>query len=62
MDWFKGFKLHLVFNDKGELLNFVLTPGNTDDRTPIAKPLQQLFGKVFALLGLHISEVGLCSC
>jgi hypothetical protein len=58
VDWFFGFKLHLVFNDKGELLNFVLTPGNTDDRTPVAKLLQQLFGKVFALLGLHLSEVG----
>ncbi len=48
VDWFFGFKLHLVVNDKGELLNFVLTPGNTDDRTPVAKLLQQLFGKVFA--------------
>ena len=37
VDWFFGFKLHLVVNDKGELLNFVLTPGNTDDRTPVPK-------------------------
>ncbi len=57
MDWFFGFKLHLAFNDKRELLNFVLIPGNTDDQTPVAKLLQQLFGKVFALLGLHLSEV-----
>jgi IS5 family transposase len=48
VDWFFGFKLHVVVNDKGELLNFVLTPGNTDDRTPVPKLLQQLFGKVFA--------------
>lgn len=47
VDWFFGFKLHLVVNEKGELLNFVLTPGNTDDRTPVPKLLQQLFGKVF---------------
>lgn len=26
----------------------ILTPGNTDDRTPVPKLLQQLFGKVFA--------------
>jgi hypothetical protein len=26
--WFYGFKLHLVCNDKGELLNFCLTRGN----------------------------------
>ena len=32
--WYFGFKLHLVINDKGELLNFKLTPANTDDRQP----------------------------
>jgi hypothetical protein len=32
----------------GELLNIILTPGNTDDRTPVPSLLQQLFGKVFA--------------
>lgn len=48
VDWFYGFKLHLVVNDQGELLNFTLTPGNVDDRTPVPKLLQQLFGKVFA--------------
>lgn len=55
VDWFFGFKLHLVINDKGELLNFTLTPGNTDDRTPVPKLLQQLFGKVFADKG-YISQ------
>jgi IS5 family transposase len=48
VDWFFGFKLHLVVNDRGELLNFTLTPGNTDDRTPVPKLLQRLFSKVFA--------------
>jgi len=33
--WFFGLKLHLIVNDKGELLNFSLSPGNVDDRTPI---------------------------
>jgi hypothetical protein len=32
--WFFGFKLHLVINDRGELLNALLTPGNVDDRKP----------------------------
>jgi signal transduction histidine kinase len=32
MGWFYGFKLHLVVNDKGELLNFCITPANVDDR------------------------------
>jgi hypothetical protein len=32
MGWFYGFKLHLVVDDGGELLNCVLSPGNVDDR------------------------------
>jgi hypothetical protein len=35
MGWFFGFKLHLIINDKGELLNFVVTQGNVDDRGPL---------------------------
>ena len=30
MGWFYGFKLHLVCNDRGELLNFCITRGNID--------------------------------
>lgn len=48
VDWFFGFKLHLVINEQGELLNLCLTPGNTDERKPVLKLLQSLFGKVFA--------------
>ena len=46
--WFFGFKLHLVVNEFGELLDFTLTPGNTDDRKPVPELLHLLFGKVFA--------------
>ena len=35
MGWFYGFKLHLIINEKGDLLGFELTPGNTDDRQPL---------------------------
>jgi len=28
--WFYGFKLHLIVNDRGELLDVVLTPGNVN--------------------------------
>jgi transposase len=55
VDWFFGFKLHLVVNDRGELLKIILTPGNTDDRTPVPQLLQQLLGKVFADKG-YISQ------
>jgi len=55
LDWFFGFKLHLVVNDRGELLNIMLSAGNTDDRTPVPKLLQRLFGRVFADKG-YVSQ------
>jgi hypothetical protein len=45
--WFFGFKLHLIFNDRGDLLNLMLTPGNVDDRKPVPKMAHRLFGKLF---------------
>jgi len=49
MDWFYGFKLHLIINDKGELLRFFITPGNVDDRNMkvIEKMSKNLWGKLF---------------
>ena len=35
MGWFYGFKLHIVINDRGEIIQWMLTPGNTDDREPL---------------------------
>ena len=35
MGWSFGFKLHLIINDKGEILNFMFTPGNVDDKEPL---------------------------
>jgi hypothetical protein len=45
--WFYGFKLHLVINDRGELLAFCLTPGNLDDRKPVPRLVRRLFGRLF---------------
>jgi len=47
VDWFYGFKLHLVVNDCGELLSCCVTPGNVDDRQPVPKLVQHLWGKLF---------------
>ena len=34
--WFFGFKLHLICKECGELLkNFMITPGDVDDRKPL---------------------------
>jgi len=53
--WFFGFKLHLLVNDEGELLNFTLTTGEVDDRKPVPDLLQGMFGKVFGDKG-YISQ------
>jgi hypothetical protein len=53
--WFYGFKLHLVINDQGELLNVCFTPGNVDDRKPVPKLTKQLFGKLIGDKG-YISQ------
>ena len=39
MGWFYGFKLHLVINDKGEIIQWQLTLGNVDDRAPLKDKL-----------------------
>lgn len=50
MGYFFGFKLHIVVSDTGEILEFVITPGNVDDRTPLKDGdfLKNIFGKLFA--------------
>ena len=53
--WYFGFKLHLVFNDRGELLNLALIPGNVDDRKPVPKLVKELFGKLFGDKG-YVSQ------
>jgi hypothetical protein len=55
VDWFFGFKLHLVTNDCGELLSLRLTPGNVDDRRPVPELVKDLFGKLFGDKG-YISQ------
>lgn len=49
MGWFYGFKLHLIINEKGEILSFFLSKGNKDDRDKrIVEDLtKHVFGKLF---------------
>jgi transposase len=46
--WFFGFKLHVVMNHVGELLNIKLTPGNVDDRQPLRALCEGVFGALYA--------------
>ncbi len=47
--WFFGFKLHLIINDKGEILDFMLTQGNVDDREPLKSDNfhKKIMGKLY---------------
>lgn len=53
--WFFGFKLHLVVNERGDLLGFRLTPSNRDDRGPVLEMVKDLFGKLYGDKG-YISQ------
>ncbi len=57
LGWFFGFKLHIVINDKGEIIDFLFTPANTDDRQPLKDKNfhKKLFGKLFGDKG-YISQ------
>ena len=50
MGWFFGFKLHLIINDKGEILNFMFTAADVDDREPLKQGsfLSNIKGKLCA--------------
>lgn len=49
MGFFFGFKLHLIVNERGDLLNFQITQANTDDREPLKNPkfTEKISGKMF---------------
>ncbi len=57
MGWYVGFKLHLLCNEKGEIVNFVLTRANVDDReeSVIDTLTDKVFGKLYADKG-YISQ------
>lgn len=56
--WFYGFKLHIVVNECGELLAFMITAGNIDDRKPVPSLSKKLFGKLFGDKGYICAELG----
>ena len=59
MGWFYGFKLHIVVNDKGELLDFIITQANVDDRAPLKENniLKRIFGSLYADKGYISKEL-----
>ena len=55
MGWYVGFKLHLLCNEKGEIVNVVLTRANVDDRNDavIDTLTDRVFGKLYAEATYH---------
>lgn len=48
--WFFGFKLHMTINQFGEIISYLVTPGNISDRNKdiIHQLTEDLFGKLIA--------------
>ncbi|WP_087870441.1 IS982 family transposase, partial [Bathymodiolus platifrons methanotrophic gill symbiont] len=53
--WFYGFKLHIIVDDRGEILSFSITKGNVDDRKPVPYLAKKVIGKLFGDRG-YISK------
>lgn len=46
--FFYGFKLHIVINEYGQILDFQITQANVDDRTPLKNNLlKRIWGKLY---------------
>lgn len=58
LGWFFGFKLHLICNEKRELLNFMITPGDVDDWKPLEYKsfVEFIYGK---LVGTCLKDLSL---
>lgn len=57
VDWFYGLKLHIIVNDKGELLAFNITTASVDDRAPLEVMSHEIFGKLFGDRGYISSKL-----
>lgn len=57
MGWSFWFKLHLIINEKGKILNFKFMPGNVDDMVPLKYEnfIRVFYGKLVADKG-YISQ------
>jgi hypothetical protein len=57
MGWFFGFKLHLVINKIGEIMNVSLTGGSTDDRKVLENIMRGFEGTLYGDRGYIGKEV-----
>lgn len=57
MGWYYGFKLHLVINDRGEIMAFSPTMATTDERSVVDKMTTLLQGKLYGDKGYISAEL-----
>ena len=55
--WFFGFKLHIVIDPQGNLMNVKITKGNTNDRSPVLSMTEKMKGFLFADKGYISKEL-----
>lgn len=55
--WFFGFKLHLIINNKGEIMNITLTKGDQSDIGVVKQLIKGLFGKLYGDKGYISSKL-----
>jgi len=56
--WFYGFKVHIIINGWGEIIDFTITPGNTFDSNEkvIEKMTRKIYGKVYGDKGYLLNS------
>jgi hypothetical protein len=57
MSWFYGFKLHLVTNFKGEIVDEKLTTANVHDKKSVLELSKKLTGKLYADKGTSVKII-----
>lgn len=59
LGWFFGFKLHIIINEKGEILSFMITPADVDDREPLKVKdfVKEIYGKLVGDKGYISKEL-----
>lgn len=58
MGWFYGFKLHLIHNDEGYIIDFLVTPGNIHDNNALQNKsfIEKIYGKLFGDKGYIVKK------
>lgn len=57
MGWFYGFKLHILVDERGNILGVTITPGNVDERTQVKKLIGDIMDSLCIADAGYIKEL-----